>query len=145
MTQNAPGLYEEYVGHLHWIRVVWPSVFSLFGWVLWHWTACPLEITGLLMGTGVFWMSLNAVSHLVTRVFVNRHSVVIQTGVFIQKTTEITLSKVESIDVQQNVLGSLLDYGHLIVVGTGGTAHRVNDLAHPMTCRRWIETYMGSR
>ena len=59
-----------------------------------------------------------------------------------RQTIDIPLSKIECIDIRQSILGSFLDYGSLVVTGTGGSRQVINYLAKPLTCRRYIEQLM---
>ena len=60
----------------------------------------------------------------------------------VRQTIDIPLAKIESIDIRQTILGSIFNYGSLIITGTGGTRHMINYLAKPLTCRRYIEQLM---
>ncbi len=53
-------------------------------------------------------------------------------------TLEILLSKVESIDVKQNIFGSLMGFGVITVTGTGGTKQGFRAIANPMEVRTKI-------
>ena len=55
---------------------------------------------------------------------------------------DIPLNKIESIDIRRSLLGSLLQYGTLVITGTGGSRQLVNFLDKPLTCRRYIEQLM---
>lgn len=61
-------------------------------------------------------------------------------------TLEILLPKVESISVNQNVLGRLLNFGTVTVTGTGGTRESFRAIAEPVEVRKKIihiiERYM---
>jgi uncharacterized membrane protein YdbT with pleckstrin-like domain len=55
---------------------------------------------------------------------------IFKVGLVARYTTELLLAKVESISVTQSLLGRLLNYGNLIVTGTGGAREvfaRVHD------------------
>jgi len=47
--------------------------------------------------------------------------VIIKVGLISRKTLEMNLSKIESVNVDQSILGRILRYGTLTVIGTGGT------------------------
>ena len=70
---------------------------------------------------------------------IKKRQVILCTGILIRQTIDIPLSKIESIDIRQSILGSILQYGSLVITGTGGTRQFVNYLSHPLTCRRYIE------
>jgi hypothetical protein len=47
-------------------------------------------------------------------------------------------TKVESVDVDQSILGRLFDYGTIIVRGTGGSLEPIRHVAAPLTFRGYI-------
>lgn len=67
---------------------------------------------------------------------------ILRTGMLVRQTVDIPLSKIETIDIRQSIIGSILRYGSLVITGTGGTRHVMNFLDKPLTCRRYIEQLM---
>ena len=59
-----------------------------------------------------------------------------------QQSLEIPLQRIESIDLTQSLLGTLLHYGDIIITGSGGTRQIVVGIKDPLTCRRYLEQYM---
>ncbi len=66
--------------------------------------------------------------------------VVIKTGFVSRHTLEMNLSKVESVNVEQSILGRMLGYGSIIVIGTGGTTEVFGKIANPMEFRRQFQS-----
>lgn len=52
---------------------------------------------------------------------VTSKKVIIKVGFIRTSTTEILLKKIESMQIQQDFIGRALDYGKIVIVGTGGT------------------------
>lgn len=69
---------------------------------------------------------------------VTNRRVIIKVGLVSRKTVELNLEKVESIGVEQTILGRLLGHGTLVVVGTGGTKEPFRRIADPMAFRRAV-------
>ncbi len=69
---------------------------------------------------------------------VTNRRVIIKVGLVSRKTVELNLEKVESIGVEQSVLGRILGYGTIVVVGTGGTKEPFLHIADPMGFRRAV-------
>jgi uncharacterized membrane protein YdbT with pleckstrin-like domain len=65
--------------------------------------------------------------------------VVIKTGVVSRSTTEMLLSKVESIQVVEPALGRMLGYGTIRVIGTGGTTEPFEQIQNPLEFRRQVQ------
>jgi len=62
--------------------------------------------------------------------------VVIKTGLISRKTVEMNLQKIESVNVDQSILGRILGYGDLVIVGTGGTRELFKRIRKPITFRK---------
>ena len=59
--------------------------------------------------------------------------VVHKTGFIKRRTFEMSLDKVESVDVNQSILGRLLNYGDVTVRGVGEGAETIETIASPLT------------
>ena len=64
--------------------------------------------------------------------------VVHKTGFIKRRTFEMSLDKVESVDVNQSILGRLLDYGNVTVRGVGEGAETIDMIASPLEFRSHI-------
>jgi len=62
--------------------------------------------------------------------------VIIKTGLISRKTVELNLSKIESVNVNQSILGRIFGYGNLQIVGTGGTKEIFANIQSPLTFRK---------
>lgn len=65
---------------------------------------------------------------------------------FIRRTTvELRLDKVESIGVNQGIMGRLLGYGNIVVKGTGGTGTPIPSIKKPLDFRRVVNNYIEEK
>jgi uncharacterized membrane protein YdbT with pleckstrin-like domain len=64
--------------------------------------------------------------------------VVHKTGFIKRQTFEMSLDKVESVDVNQSILGRLLNYGDVEVRGVGEGAKTIRTIASPLDFRNHI-------
>jgi uncharacterized membrane protein YdbT with pleckstrin-like domain len=64
--------------------------------------------------------------------------VVHKTGFIKRRTFEMSLDKVESVDVNQSILGRILNYGSVTVRGVGEGAETINTIAAPLEFRNHI-------
>jgi uncharacterized membrane protein YdbT with pleckstrin-like domain len=62
--------------------------------------------------------------------------IIIKVGLFSRYTLEMNLNKIESINVNQSVLGRMLGYGTIVVIGTGGTKEPFAGISDPITFRK---------
>jgi uncharacterized membrane protein YdbT with pleckstrin-like domain len=73
-----------------------------------------------------------------TELVATNRRIVYKTGLLSRHTAEMSLDKVESIDVDQSMPGRLLDYGTVTVRGTGGGIEPLLDIAGPITFRNHV-------
>jgi uncharacterized membrane protein YdbT with pleckstrin-like domain len=73
-----------------------------------------------------------------TETDVTNMRVVHKTGFITRKTFEMSLDKVESVDVNQSILGRILNYGSVTVRGVGEGAETINTIASPLDFRNHI-------
>ena len=65
--------------------------------------------------------------------------VVIKTGVIARKTLEMNLSRIESVNINQSILGRLLNYGSIIIIGTGGSKETFHNIKMPLEFRKQFQ------
>jgi uncharacterized membrane protein YdbT with pleckstrin-like domain len=68
-------------------------------------------------------------------VITNRR-IVIKEGFIARRTFEMNLSKIETVNIDQTVLGRILNYGSITIIGTGGTKETFHNIAHPLKFRQ---------
>jgi uncharacterized membrane protein YdbT with pleckstrin-like domain len=66
--------------------------------------------------------------------------VIIKVGFISRRTIEINMSKVESVEVNQDIFGRLLNYGTIVVIGTGGTKEPFDLINDPLAFRRAVQS-----
>ena len=64
--------------------------------------------------------------------------VVHKTGFITRKTFEMSLDKVESVDVNQSILGRILNYGDVTILGVGEGKQTIATIASPLAFRNFI-------
>jgi len=107
-----------YLGRMHWVLFTGPVLLLLFALVLANYRFSSLTI--------------------------KKKQVIFRTGLLVRQTVDISLVRIESIDIRQSLLGSLLQYGSLVITGTGGSRQVIDYIAKPLTCRRHIEQLMNN-
>jgi uncharacterized membrane protein YdbT with pleckstrin-like domain len=75
-----------------------------------------------------------------TELAVTDQRIIYKTGAFSRHTMEMNRAKVESVDVDQSVLGRIFGYGTLLVRGTGGSLEPITNIQDPLTFRSRITT-----
>ncbi len=111
---SAAGAQTQYLSLALWIGA---AIFGLFA---------------LSAGIGAF------VRRATTELAITDHRVIYKSGLVSRHTLEMNLSKVESVDVNQTILGRILGYGTIIVRGIGGSLEPMRRIADPLTFRSHI-------
>lgn len=131
-----------YEARLHWIIFFWPAVVICVAVYLGMTFVEVRQVSVYVALFGILWGGIMWTTYLCSFLTIKKKQLIVSTGFFTRLTTDIALSKVESIDIRQSILGSMLSYGTLVITGTGGTRQFINFLSHPLTCRRYIEQLM---
>jgi len=139
---------------LHWVVLLGPILlavlFALPGlgmFVLSGRTTGDKTVTSeslIILGAAFFAVALIFVVRGVlvrnaTEMTVTNKRVFVKVGLAARRTIELLLSRVESIGVEESVLGRMLGYGTVIVHGTGGTPEVFNRIAHPLEFRTQVQ------
>ncbi len=67
---------------------------------------------------------------------ITNHRIIIKIGLISRRTLEMNLSKVETVNVDQSIMGRILGYGTIRIVGTGGTNEVFENISHPIDFRK---------
>ncbi len=73
-----------------------------------------------------------------TEFAVTDRRIIAKTGLLRRKSLELVLAKVESIGVDQPLFGRILNYGTIVVSGSGGTKQRFPNISNPMRLKNQV-------
>jgi uncharacterized membrane protein YdbT with pleckstrin-like domain len=73
-----------------------------------------------------------------TEIAVTSLRVILKRGFIRRHTIEMHVDKIESVDVDQSLLGRLFNYGNITVRGTGSTFEPVRMIDHPLRFRSQV-------
>ena len=79
------------------------------------------------------------IDYLTSEFAITNKRIIIKVGFISRRTLELNLSKVESVTVDQSILGRILGYGTITVIGTGGTKEPFGDIREPLDFRRQFQ------
>jgi uncharacterized membrane protein YdbT with pleckstrin-like domain len=71
---------------------------------------------------------------------VTNRRVIVKIGFISRRTIEINMSKVESVEVNQDIFARLFNYGTIVVIGTGGTKEPFALIDDPLAFRRAVQS-----
>ncbi|KTD65116.1 PH domain-containing protein [Legionella shakespearei] len=132
-----------YFTRLHWIIFFGPLFGLAVAIALYYYIVQLREVSMFLGFFALIWIFMTWVTYYFSSITIKKKQVILRTGIIVRQTVDIPLTKIETIDIRQSILGSILRYGTLVITGTGGTRHQVNYLHRPLTCRRYIEQLMN--
>lgn len=134
-----------YEAGLHSVLFFWPVMLALAG-MLMGIEFEQLKVLSLFVVLfALAWIGITWVTYHFSSLTIKKKQVILRTGVLVRQTVDIPLTKIETIDIRQSILGSLFRYGSLVITGTGGTRYLINYLDKPLTCRRYIEQLMNEQ
>lgn len=145
-SQLLPGERIIYQAHLHWLpflpAYLLAAVLALAGFAGLVMEVWWLAIAGFIAAAPV--VAWTYITQTTSEFSVTDRRVVIKVGFIRRRTHETMLAKVETIGVEQSLIGRLLDYGTIVVMGTGGTREPFRNIARPLEFRRQVQSQIGS-
>ncbi len=135
-----------YRTHPHWIifspAIAWFIVMLLslfvlpFTWIgqitLAGYKPFYLIFSFLGLAGAVFSGVMAYVQYISSEYGITNKRVIVKIGLVQRTTMEVLLSRIESIQVVQSIPGRLLDYGTIIICGTGGSRDAFRNMPSPM-------------
>lgn len=73
-----------------------------------------------------------------TELAITDRRIIVKAGLIRRTTSEMNRSKVESVLVEQSVLGRLFDFGTILIKGTGGGLEPLVGIARPIKFRSFV-------
>ena len=124
-------------------RIVHEGSISL--WSVWHLLALGLVLLPVF-GLGLLVWGYAYIRLKSTEVAVTTKRLIVKHGFIRRSTIELNINKVESIQVDQAMIGRLLNFGTLVIAGTGSSHAPIVGVADPMAFRKaFIEAQDGAR
>lgn len=104
------------------------------------WSLAPLIMLGfstiLLFGLGFIFFAMAIIRYKTTELAFTNKRVIAKVGFISRRTVELNINKVESIQVQQGILGRVFDFGTLVISGAGNPNAPIVGISAPMVFRR---------
>jgi uncharacterized membrane protein YdbT with pleckstrin-like domain len=139
-----PGEQVRHTSSIHWI-VYWPGVvvalLAVVAYFLgetrllpgvWRYTAYALALVAVVLLVRQWLFSW------VTEIAVTDRRIIYKRGLIRRQTNEMNMDKVESVQIDQSVLGRILDYGDVKLLGTGEGFETLRTIANPIELRNSI-------
>jgi uncharacterized membrane protein YdbT with pleckstrin-like domain len=114
-------------------------------WSMWHLIAIGLILLPAF-GLGLIVWIVAWVRYKSTELAITTKRVIVKVGFIRRSTVEININKVESIQVDQAILGRLFNFGTLVIAGAGTPQAPVAGISAPMEFRKaFIEAQEQAR
>jgi hypothetical protein len=137
-----PGEKILFISTIHWL-IYWPAILLIVaavatdllvarGHEFVRWIALLCFATGLVSAAGAWF------KRWTTEVAVTDRRIIYKRGFIRRHTIEMNMDKVESVDVDQSVLGRIFDYGDVLVRGTGVGFEPLQMIAAPIELRNAV-------
>jgi uncharacterized membrane protein YdbT with pleckstrin-like domain len=147
-----PGETLIYQTKLHWVILFWHIVFAIVFLVapaiaLLYYQRQRTDVeyaAAILVVIAVIIICVGMIKRNATEMAVTNKRVLIKQGLTSRRTLELLLQKVESIAVEESLMGRILGYGTVVIRGTGGTPEPFRKMAHPLEFRRHVEEQIGA-
>jgi uncharacterized membrane protein YdbT with pleckstrin-like domain len=140
-----PGETIRYRGDIHW-KVYLPGLILLIAGLLWLF-AGPAAWKGSVLREGVgailiapalgllFWAWFQ---RWTTEIAVTSRRIIYKRGFVQRHTVEMNMDKVESVDVDQSILGRIFNYGDIVIRGTGASLEPLRSIGSPLDFRNHV-------
>ena len=135
----------RYVTNIHWVKywpgallaaiaaaAYWMALQPVSSYSIWKWIAIVLAVAACVM------MFVTWFTRWTTEIAVTDRRIIKKTGFISRDTMEMSLGKVESVQVDQSILGRVLNYGDITLQGTGGGREQLFTIASALEFRSHV-------
>jgi len=125
-----------YQGRLHWVVFLWPAIIFIIA-IMFYATGGEGAVIGvLLIFTAMITGVISFIKYTTSEFGITNKRVIVKVGFISRNSLEVLLNKVEGIQVNQDILGRMLDYGSITISGTGGTKDPFHKIEAPFEFRK---------
>jgi uncharacterized membrane protein YdbT with pleckstrin-like domain len=142
-----PGETVRYATDIHWIvylpgflllvvaaAVYWVGFTSVARGAGWLWNG----LAGILFACAAVALMIGWFRRWTTEVAVTNRRIIFKRGFIRRYTIEMHLDKVESVDVDQTVLGRIFGYGDILIRGVGASLEPLRNIGSPIEFRNHV-------
>ena len=134
-----PGEVVRYQASIHWITylhgVLWLLAALVFWIVLpesWRHGFIISAVMIVLVVAGLLLLARAWFEWWITEIAVTDRRVIYKRGLISRTTAEMHMDKIESVKIDQSILGRILDYGKVTVLGTGTGTESLGQIDEPI-------------
>ena len=131
--------------YVHWAVFLLPILLLIAAILLFSVGGSAIGFGVLILSVGVTSTGISAAIQRQTSEFVvTNKRVLVKTGLVCRQSLETLLSKIESIAVEESVVGRILSFGTIIISDKDGFKERFHKIADPMQFRRRVQQQIAA-
>jgi len=134
-----------YFGHRHWIVLATPVMWFVFGMAFFLMSGFVKILSIFLLLTALATGIRACIDYFMSEIGVTDMRVLIKTGLIARYSLETNLQNIASIQVEQGILGRILNYGTIIVCDTGYLRSPFSYIDNPFEFRRQVLKQIDTR
>jgi uncharacterized membrane protein YdbT with pleckstrin-like domain len=142
-----PGETVRHIGRLHWILYVPGAALLVLAILLifvFHRSSIPRSLALVLLAicflSGAVLLLGAWIRRWTTEIVITDKRVILKSGFISRRTLEMNMTKVESVDVTQGIMGRLLNFGTVVIRGVGAGIEPLRDVERPIELRNAVTT-----
>ncbi len=133
-----------YRAKLHWMVFSGPIIFAVIAYMFFAGGGDIAAAGGFFLLIAIMWGVSAFITFKTSEFAVTNMRVLIKVGWIRRNSLETLLTKVEGVQVNQGILGRILNYGTIIIRGTGGTHNPFRKIAAPLEFRKRVQEQIAS-
>jgi uncharacterized membrane protein YdbT with pleckstrin-like domain len=132
------------LGRLHWIMYLPAIIVVCIGLAVLAVPSTPdnrviiYSISGVLVLIAALSAFRSWFKQFTTEIAVTDRRIIYKTGLVSRHTAEMNMHRVETVAVEQGIIGRMLNYGTVHIRGTGAGIENLTKIAHPLALRSAI-------
>jgi uncharacterized membrane protein YdbT with pleckstrin-like domain len=142
-----PGETVRYATDIHWIVYLPGLLLLILAAVVYWFGHRPVAIgaafiwdvlAGVVLLAAAVWLFIAWFRRWTTEIAVTDRRIIYKRGFIRRHTVEMHLDKVESVDVEQSILGRIMNYGDISIHGTGAGIEDLKNIGSPIAFRNHV-------
>ncbi|MBJ8441014.1 PH domain-containing protein [Acinetobacter junii] len=125
--------------NVSWLSQFW---YLLFGF-LFLLMGMPTKNNVFLL-VGVVLIVIAIINVITTELAITNRRIIAKTGLIRRNTIELKVNRVESLGVNQSILGRIFNFGSIVVKGVGGSNAPIPFISNPLEFRQQVNNYLDS-
>jgi uncharacterized membrane protein YdbT with pleckstrin-like domain len=142
-----PGENVRYATDIHWIVYLPGLLLLILAAVVYWFGHRPVAVgaafiwdvlAGVVLLAAAVWLFIGWFRRWTTEIAVTDRRIIYKRGFIRRDTVEMHLDKVESVDVEQSILGRIMNYGDISIHGTGAGIEDLKNIGSPIAFRNHV-------